>query len=538
MPSEALLALSRRLHEATDLESVMDRVMGAVRGHTRYRRAYLDVLSADGQSMEVVGYAIDDHELMRAKVPAIAVDQDPFLQLLFTAEAPVIIPDARTHPLTDKAQVEIFGNRTIVSVPMLRLAQRIGCLNTGTFAPEEVLEPTPEEVEFLVQVASLVSVVVGRLHAEQEARTLELRVRSAQRLESLGRLAGEIAHDFNNVLVSIIGNAELAVDCLGGHEAEEFVTQIQVASQRASRMTKQLLAFSRGQVLDRRPLDLAAVVQSLLPMFERLLPPQVELTTSHAAGGAWVRADVGQIEQLVMNLVLNARDALPVTGGTIVVETSRALEDRVRLEVRDDGAGMPEDVRAQIFEPFFSTKASGGTGLGLAVVASVVQQHEATIEVHSALGQGTRFEIEFAGHHGELETRDVAVSAADRGRAHILVVDDDEAIRGLVGRVLNEAGHRVGLAADGQEAVAYLEAMADVSLVITDLVMPNMSGGELLTWISQRPRPPDVMVMTGYAREPLREVEAPWLLTKPFTPSDLLASVHAALGSQPGRRGR
>lgn len=535
----ALMTLSRQLHDAADVERVMDLVVAAVRTSTRYRRAFLNILAEDGATMEVVGYAVDDLELLKVRVPMIAVAQDPLLQRSFRTDEPIVIEDMRLDPLADQEQVKIFGNRTVITVPMVRLADRIGTLNVGTFGDEGVRPPTPAEVDFVVQVASLVSVVVGRLRAEAAARALEAKLRSAQRLEALGRLAGEVSHDFNNVLVSIVGNADLAQDMLRGHPAEELVREIQDAAARATRMTRQLLAFSRGQVLDAQAVDLGEVVEHLTGMLQPLLPAYVSLCVSVAPERPWARVDRGQLEQLVMNLVLNARDAIGERGGHITVEIGRVARPTgpaACVTVTDDGEGIPPEAKERIFEPFYTTKGPHrGTGLGLAVVDSVVKQHGGTLELDTTVGVGSRFSVLFP--EVPAEVREGPAPAGRAGaparHAHVLVADDDEAVRSLVARVLRAAGYQVTLAVDGQDALERLAAAPDVAVVVTDLMMPRLTGQALVERLRAQPKLPEVVVMTGYAPGDLRRLQEVQHLTKPFTPADLLEVVGAALRGAP-----
>ncbi len=550
----ALLALSRALHEATTLAEAMDRVVASIEEHTRYRRAWL-ILPSDDRGIEVVGYALPDRARVDQRMSEIDFATDPWLKLHLEATDPLIRDDLREEPLADQRQVAYFGNRTLISVPMLRVGGRVGALCVGTFAAEGVLPPTPEEVEFIIQVGALVSVVAGRIRAEQRQRVLEERVSGAQRLEALGRMAGEISHDFNNMLVSILGNAEVASTLLGeDHPARELIDEVGQAAERAARLTRQLLSFSRGQPLERRDVRLAAVVDGLLPMLRSLLPADVSLEVTHGPGASVVFADAGQLEQVLLNLVVNARDAMP-RGGRIVLSTASAQgtpagfsqanrpapsNEYVVLSVADTGTGMTPEVRERLFEPFFTTKAPGvGTGLGLAVVDTVLKRHDGFITVDSELGRGTTFRIHFpasAAVPAESIAPRFESAVSPKGHERILVVDDDRQVRALLERVLCQAEYRVLLAEDGAAALETLEREPGVALVLSDLVMPHVGGDELRDILATRVGAPPVLIMSGYARGAAVHERYEHLLAKPFSPAQLLRKVRAVLDGQRGSR--
>ncbi len=547
MAHDGLLTLSRRLHEARSLADVMDRVVASVTEHTRYQRAWLLLPITPTRGVEVFGYALPDRVRVDQRMAELDIARDRFLAHLFSMTDTLVIDDLRTWEHADQAQVEFFGNRTTIIVPMLQLGERIGAMVVGTFASEGVVPPTPTERAFIEQVAAMVSVVAARIRVESAQDALQERVRAAQRLEALGRMAGEVAHDFNSMLVSIMCNAELALEALGAHPATESVNEILLAADRAAALTKKLLAFSRGQPLARRNLDLGQVLATFMPILRSLLPDTVSVDLAVGTGLGTVHGDAGQIEQVVMNLVINARDALP-TGGAIRIDLSRAQVDAahvalhpasrsgdfVVVSVRDTGVGMPREVVDRVFEPFFTTKGVGrGTGLGLAVVESVVRMHDGFVELDSQEGAGTTFRV-------YLPARDLPAdrpepvrtsNSPDRARAaggHVLVVDDDAQLRGVLERILIGAGYRVTTASDGQAALEEVQRLPDLGLVITDLMMPRLTGDVLVTRLAElRPRLP-VLMLTGYARgAPLGAVEH--LLSKPFSPRALLHKVAEVL---------
>jgi signal transduction histidine kinase len=579
-----LLELSRDLQSATSLIDVMDLVVDVVGRATRYQRAWLVLPMPGPVGLEVIGYALPDRQRAQQRMATLDHQADPYLRSFFTATEPMVIHDLREHPTADQRQVEYFGNRTLIAVPMLHLAERVGALCIGTFAAEGVVPPTEEEIAFIAQLGALISVVAGRIRAEEAQRALEEKTRGAQRLEALGLMAGEVAHDFNNMLLSILGNTYLAAELLPDHLARVYLDEIQLAAERAAGLTRQLLSFSRGQPLSRRTFALRTLVDELTPMLRRLVPATVEIELLHEAEGR-VHGDAGQLEQVLMNLVVNARDALP-RGGTITIATRDVTVDAAyaeshlqawagrfaRLSVTDDGVGVSAAVAARMFEPFFTTKGPGfGTGLGLAVVDSIVRQHEGWIDLESAEGRGTTFHVFLPvstarpGAPG-LKARDQPVRG---GTEHVLVVDDDIQLRVLLERILSGAGYRVSTAENGEVALQMLELedrkrkqnhaqeeepkSEAVRLVVSDLVMPKLDGEGLREALAERHPSIRTVFMTGYARDAARsdggrsdgrssegrssEVGAsdtghdayPHLLIKPFSPRQLLETVRAVL---------
>lgn len=520
----------------------MSETRAAISEATRYDRVWMTLLSVNGVGLEVVGYLLPNEEMVHQRVATLRIDTDPFLSMLFTAEEAAVVPDMREHPLADQGQVEFFGNRTMIYVPMLRLGERVGVLAVGTFAAQGIMEPTSEEYEFIVQIGSLVSAATGRLEAEKNQRELEGKMRSAQRMESLGRLAGEVSHDINNILVCITGNTELANMEMGrDHAASELLEEVLQASSRAAALTRQLLAFSKGQLLERKNIDVTNVIQQLARMLARLLPDNIELVLELAPD---VRAvmDQGQLEQLMMNLVLNSRDAMQRGGelrvvvqpyilpADVVVQGHQPGDSLLRISVADQGEGMSEEVRAHIFEPFFTTKAVGkGTGLGMSVVDNVAKEYGGFAKVQSALGKGTTVEVFLPAANDPEEI--AAVAEVQTGRAQgqqILVVDDDQHICLYLKRLLEQTGYVVLLANHGAEALELLEEHPEVSLVLSDLMMPVLDGKELARELKTRPSAPPILLMTGYAVR-ASELESEQWVAKPFASKVLLAKIRELL---------
>ncbi len=390
--------------------------------------------------------------------------------------------------------------------------------------------------------------VIGMAEDVTEQRQLEEQLRQSQKLEAVGRLAGGVAHDFNNMLTAIGGYTSFALDrAPSGSPIRSDLEEVRKATERAALLTRQLLAFSRKQVLQPEVLDLNEIVAELESMLRPLLGEDVVLTTALDPGLGAIEADPGQLQQVVMNLVVNARDAMPA-GGTISIETANVDVDEVAdgaiepgryvmLTVRDAGEGIDEATIGQIFEPFFTTKESGkGTGLGLATVYGIVKQSGGYLSVETELGAGSAFTIYLRRVEGALSpsaTMPAAVEAPPgSGTATVLVVEDEEVIRSLVQHVLEADGYRVLVAHDGEEAVAVAEAH-DVELLLTDLSMPKLGGRELAEHLRTANPGLKVLYMSGYAESGILSdgVLPPvtGFLEKPFTPTELKATVRALL---------
>lgn len=388
--------------------------------------------------------------------------------------------------------------------------------------------------------------MVGTIQDVTDRRLLEDQLRQAQKLEAIGRLAGGIAHDLNNALTAIVGYTELSLDALAdGHPARPDVQEIRRAAERAESVTRQLLAFSRKQLLEPRVFSVSDSVASLGRMLERLLGSGVELKTAIADGVPPIYGDPGQIEQAIINLAVNARDAMPnggrLTLGVTLIDVDDAFAQAhqpmttgpyVELSVLDTGEGMDPQTRAHVFEPFFTTKEVGkGTGLGLAMVYGTVKQSGGFIFVESELGKGTAFRLYFhPATKKDLADRPKAGESSIKGT--VLAVEDEEAVRNLVVTALKAQGYRVIPASSGEEALRHAAAEPNIDLLLTDAHMPGISGIELArTLIKARPNLP-VIVMTGYTDDPLTidgAREPVVILPKPFTPKDIRQKVDLVL---------
>jgi PAS domain S-box-containing protein len=378
---------------------------------------------------------------------------------------------------------------------------------------------------------------------EEQSRLYQQQFLQAQKLEAVGRLAGGVAHDFNNLLCAINGYADLLVTELPvGDLRREDAAEIARAGQRAAALTRQLLLFSRRERPLLETLDLSEAISAVSQMLRRLIGEDVLLLTELAP--ATVRADRGQLEQMVVNLVVNARDAMP-DGGTLTLSAGAVADSPTcasgpspetrfaMLRVSDTGCGMSEDIRAHLFEPFFTTKERGkGTGLGLATVYGIVQQLGGRIDVETAVGKGTTFTIllPLAPATMPREAPRPARASPAHVTSTVLVVEDDEAVRRLVKRVLRERGYQVLEACDGIEAMRLCESHpASIDVVLTDVVMPGMTGGDVSRAIARVRPAAKVLYMSGHAedvvaRQVLTAARAPFL-PKPFTPELLVRAM-------------
>jgi two-component system cell cycle sensor histidine kinase/response regulator CckA len=383
-----------------------------------------------------------------------------------------------------------------------------------------------------------------------ERRVLEDQFRQSQKMEAVGRLAGGIAHDFNNLLMVISGYTEVLLYHLNpGHPLHAKAEAIQQASDRATTLTRQLLAFSRKQLLELKVIDVNAIVTDMERLLRPLIGEDIELTTSLTPNIGCTRADAGQLEQVIMNLVVNAKDAMP-NGGKICIRTaSVTLDDSYRPEntfikhgpyvmisVSDNGQGMDRETQARIFEPFFTTKEKGkGTGLGLSTVYGIIKQSGGYVFVQSELNRGTIFTIYFprvdepSEAHGATP---VSLTAAG-GSETILLVEDEDSVRQLVRETLESRGYRVLEAANGDAALALAAGHTDtIHLIITDVVMPGLSGHELVQQLLPARPTIKVLYLSGYAQEAFATPSAApkTFLQKPFTLQSLSRKVREILG--------
>jgi two-component system cell cycle sensor histidine kinase/response regulator CckA len=464
--------------------------------------ALAQLLGAPG-SAAVVGksvfdlFADDDHGLIRARIASVQVDPRP----MGVRECRLRRVDGRLVPVAMLARPIVEGDNAAILVVLSDLTER------------------------------------------DQARRVEQQFLQAQKMEAVGRLAAGVAHDFNNLLTVVLGSCDLLQSQPGSvaEDSRRWLAAVRDAGERAARLTRQLLAFTRRVVVDPRNLDLGTLVAETGQMLKRLLGADVELRIERVGRPAVVRADASQLEQLLLNMAVNARDAMP-DGGVLTITTRGDTpgDHMVELTVADTGTGMEADVRARLFEPFFTTKPMGkGTGLGLAVVQSVVEQSHGTIEVDSEPGRGTRFRFRFpaVAPSDEPESAEPSPPPVAKGAESIVLVEDDVQVRKLTRAVLERAGYAVQEFRDADEALrAAYEPGWRADLLLTDVVLPGAGSAQLVPALRGRLPGLPVVCMSGYADdEMLRRGlggNAVSFLAKPFPPQDLLAVVRAALDAR------
>jgi len=390
----------------------------------------------------------------------------------------------------------------------------------------------------------------ARKAAEAALRESEEQLRQAQKLEAVARLAAGVAHDFNNILTAILGHSELLLTQLDTADPKhKSAQQIQKCAGMAASLTRQLLTFSRKQVIAPRVLKLNEVIQNIEPMLRRLIGEDIEFRATLDPAAGQIKADPGQIEQVIMNLAVNARDAMP-KGGKITVTTANITIDQnllnnfpcspgpyVVLVISDTGTGMTDEIKAHIFEPFFTTKPAGkGTGLGLATCFGIVKQHGGHIEVQSQLGKGTTFRVYFPMVNGVAEPAAVVNSTklAAGGSETVLVVEDEPAVRQLTVATLSERGYKVMEAANGEEGLRVArQHQGRIDLVLTDVVMPIMGGKKMVDALLGMRPDTKILFTSGYAEEALSNhgVRARGLkfLEKPYQTETLARRVREVL---------
>jgi PAS domain S-box-containing protein len=386
-----------------------------------------------------------------------------------------------------------------------------------------------------------------------ERRILEDQFRQSQKMEAVGRLAGGIAHDFNNLLMVVSGYSEVLLDQIPPESPLYSKAEaIQQASDRASTLTRQLLAFSRKQLLELKVIDVNAIVQDMERLLRPLIGEDIELSTALTPAVGCTRADAGQLEQVIMNLVVNAKDAMP-TGGKICIRTASVSLDNsyrpentlikhgpyIMISVKDSGSGMDRETQARIFEPFFTTKEKGkGTGLGLSTVYGIIKQSGGYVFVQSEPGRGTTFTMYFPQVDEPLQSlAPVLASVPAGGSETVLLVEDEGSVRQLVRDTLTSRGYRVLEAANGEKALELaLRHPEAIDLIVTDVVMPGLSGPELVQQLLAGRPAAKVLYLSGYAEDafadPLATNNGKAFLQKPFTLQNLSRKVREVLGTQ------
>jgi signal transduction histidine kinase/ActR/RegA family two-component response regulator len=434
-----------------------------------------------------------------------------------------------------------MGVKSLICCPIIYEKEPLGIL---------AVDNTRSKRPLLQRDANLLMGVAPQIGSRIHNVTLEAQLRQTQKLEAVGSLAGGVAHDFNNILTTILGYSELLIKKLPtGDPVYNMVEAIHHAGERATDLTRQLLAFSRKQVMEMKMTNLNTVVEDMGKMLGRLIGEDIvlELVTAESMGN--IMADVGQIEQILMNLVVNARDAMPCGGRLTIVtgETERDDEQSLvrtgaragsyaTLMVSDTGEGMSNEVRERIFEPFFTTKEMDkGTGLGLSTVYGIVKQHNGHIEVYSKPEQGTKFTIFFPMKSGRVEKRIINhATTMAHGTETILIVDDDSSVRGLIVDTLTPLGYSLMEASCGKEALELCRTTPEkIDLVLSDVIMPGMNGRQLIEHLKQERPEIRTVLMSGYTDNIIAQhgiLESGIVfINKPLLPISLANTLRAVL---------
>lgn len=412
---------------------------------------------------------------------------------------------------------------------------------------------SPDDITDLESFSHSCALAISAARAENIRKSTLDQLRQAQKMEAIGQLAGGISHDFNNLLTVITGYSTLALQKIGvANPAAKDVEQVINAGERATNLIHQLLAFSRRQILEPQPININIFINSIQKILSRIIGENITLTTLLSPDINMVLADPSQIEQIIMNLVINARDAME-RGGTITIETANRTLDSafirknrgavegeyVLISVADTGMGMTKDVIARIFEPFFTTKAESGTGLGLATVYGIVKQNNGYIKVLSQIGIGTEFKVFIPRLLKQQKQKETSVTSSNcstqrRGEGLILVVEDEQTVLDLAAVTLRSQGYDVLTANNPLDALKIFDRAGEkIDLILTDIMMPNMSGTEMVKKMRIKHPKVKLLFMSGYAEEKLNPIdfsdEVIPFMTKPFTPATLSNLVHNSL---------
>jgi two-component system cell cycle sensor histidine kinase/response regulator CckA len=540
----AVAELGQRALAETDVDAILsDAARVIARTLDVAWVSVLERLPGDQEILLRAGVGWPEESIGQARFPMSLATQAGYT--LLTGEAVVVEELEREKRFPASVGLKGLGVVSSLSAVIPGEDANFGVLGVHSDRRREYSE---DDIRFLEAVANLIALAIRRARASHALRSREEELRQAQKMEAVGRLAGGIAHDFNNLLTAISGYTNLLIRSLDpAHPGRDDAEEIRRMAEQAASLTRQILAFSRRQVMRPEVIDLNRVIRDTESMLRRLIGEDVDLSTHLAGDLEPVRADPGQIEQVLLNLVVNSRDAMP-RGGSLSIATcnepgASGAEPRVRLEVTDTGAGMDAETQARAFDPFFTTKDRfKGTGLGLSTVYGIVQQSGGSIALQSRPALGTTVEIVLpaaAGRPAALRVPAVA-PAPVRGSETVLLAEDEPTVRRLLNRILDESGYRVIEASNGAEALERAEAHeGTLHLVITDVIMPEMGGTELVERMKHVHPEAKVLYVSGYADEALGQRgvvpgnEA--FLAKPFTPEALARKVREILDA-PSRR--
>jgi two-component system cell cycle sensor histidine kinase/response regulator CckA len=541
-PIEALAVLRQRIKKLEALEKEHARAEEALReSEERFRQIYDET---------PIGY----HELDTGG-RIIRVNRTELEMLGYTVEEMLGQPVWK-FVLEDETTRHVVMAKITGDVSFHETFERTYWRKDGTTLPVLVKDRViRDKGGQIIGIRSTVEDITERRRSEEALRKSEEQLRQWQKVEAIGRLAGGIAHDFNNLLMTIKGCSEILLqECDAQDPRREEAEEIQKAAERATSLTRQLLAFGRRQILQPQVLNLNKVVANMNKMLQRVIGEDIQLLTVLEPKLGPMKVDPGQIEQVIMNLAVNARDAMP-RGGKLTIETANVLLDEdyaqrhvsvkpgsyVMLAVSDNGCGMDKETQSHLFEPFFTTKEKGkGTGLGLSTVYGIVKQSGGNIWAYSEVGQGTTFKIYLPmviqavkEKYEPVERRRIST----RGKETILVVEDEKAVRKMIRKTLQNKGYTVLEAQHGQEALDVCEHYSGpIHLMVTDVVMPQMSGKELAEKLAPSRREMQVLYMSGYPDNSIVQhgvlESGTEFLQKPFTLNTLEAKVRKLLDAR------
>ena len=502
------------------------------------------------EGVVVADYSIEGHPSTAGQT--VPVENNPSFQHVLTHKTPLAVDDAQSDPRLAPVH-DLMCHRGTVSLLLLPLLYKEQVLGSLCLNFLELRHFSTEEVNLAQSVAEQVAGALARAQLDEQHRQLEEQYRQSQKMEAIGRLAGGMAHDFNNLLTVITGYSELLLHRHVDSNDPQYkdIEQINKAGNRAKALTRQLLAFSRQQVIQPEALDLNTIITDINQMLRRLVSENIDLITILNPRSARIKADPGQIEQVIMNLVVNACDAMP-RGGKLTIKTANVNLDEdyasrhiglepgsyIMLTISDTGIGMDAETLSHIFEPFFTTKAKGkGTGLGLAIVYGIVQQNEGYISVSSEPGRGTTFQIYLPRleQAPELAGRDQVSAESPRGTETILLVEDEDMVRDLVRYALLQDGYNVLEARHGQDALKVCEKHeGPIHLLLTDVIMPGgLTGRDLAERLLSLHPEIKILYMSGYTDDAIvhHGILDPDIafLQKPFTPTVLSRKVREIL---------
>ncbi|UFS70355.1 response regulator [Geomonas sp. RF6] len=549
--------VGQAISKQAGIEEVLDNIVGTLENRLGFDRCV--ILLADAEKTQLTfctGFGHTEQELAFLKGTSFSLNNPESRGIFVTCyheQETYLVNDFSevAHTLTahSVAWAKKMGVQAFICCPIVCENESLGVLAVDNQHTKTDL--TQSDKSLLVGIAQVIGISIRNAMYISQERRLSEQIRQSQKMEAIGQLAGGVAHDFNNMLTAMIGFATLAqMQTDETHPSVPYLKQILLAAERATHLTKGLLSFSRKQISHPQPVEVGQLVRSMEKLLRRLISEEIELRLSLTDERLMVVADSGQIDQVILNLATNARDAM-TGGGVLLIATSHTYIDAEFVEARgfgavgsyalltvsDTGTGMDAETKAHVFEPFFTTKEVGkGTGLGLAIVYGNVKQHNGYIDIESAPGKGTTFNI-----YLPLEQREAAPLRVLEGKKlelkgteTVLVVEDSPEVRTLTKEVLEKSGYRVIEAADGADAVAKFKQHADeVKLIIMDVVMPKMNGKEAFEALSKVRPDLKVLFTSGYTPDDVNRKGIKFgtdnFLCKPSTPQVLLEKVREVL---------